>query len=942
MESRYLRYPIRTLPLQHTFGGLYRQCSQMQTLEPRWKGEEDWQEGQDTSTAPVAPAQPARKSKRPIPDDGMNIAAAMMGFPPTLTAGPHLLGSTAVLEADGTTDTDLYAPDSDDRGSERPRSAPASKRRRVLSREDCGGLLAVAAGLDAAATDGPKAAPEPLRPSASPTSPATSFFAGTATCIPGLFLLDGPTQGNQSPQHHPLLQHRSTATMDPQMPVDAELHKPEAHAADVEMEGAAPPAQAPKPVENDDVVMGETHPAARKEPTPEPQTTEGQRSNSPKDEEKKVATEDSNGPAEPTTAQLPGVPQSPEDKDMLEEAPTKPKTQLKGKAAYDPDFLAAAEANKGNEDAEWQFDSSDAESEAGDEEDESSSDSSDDSDSDSDSDAEDAEFPRLTLEEQARILMAAEGDDDGDNKPGATAGPLRTKHELPEDSIKVVRPDVVLTDDDKIEELGEVQSVMDKLILIKAKTSGEYQVLNEGSIVTLESREIIGTVSDLLGRVQDPLYIVRFNEADEITNAGITTGTKIFYAPAHSTYVFTKALKAQKGSDASNLHDEEVDENEIEFSDDEAEAEYKRKQKMAKKSHLDRGDRGGKAGGSGRGGYKVGNLNSNTVPPPIPETDEPYIPLSRPPNLSELMRNVAHLTQSEEARVGLPVQSRGSDNKGRGGGSRGRDGQGSRGARDGGRGGYGDRRDGGSRGGRGGNAHGRDQPRNVEGQGGQQGAPTYDPSQSYYSTNHQLPPTPQAPQLPLIPQVPSAVPGHYPQVPAVPTPPFRYNYGGYTQQNYPAQTPQQMQPNHQQPYQFSSQSSAQGQQNYNYQNQAQSPQSPVYPTSPLSPAIPNLPQGAHVNPAFFARQAQAQSQGYFNPQVMWGQQQQQQQQYPQQHQQQHSHQQYHHQQQHQNSGQAAQGQFGWPPQQQGGPGGQNDAVMKAVQDQLDILKGLKR
>jgi hypothetical protein len=46
-------------------------------------------------------------------------------------------------------------------------------------------------------------------------------------------------------------------------------------------------------------------------------------------------------------------------------------------------------------------------------------------------------------------------------------------------------------------------------------------------------------------------------------------------------------LKAQKGSDASNLHDEEVGENEAEFSDDEKEAEHKRLMKKRKSQSND-------------------------------------------------------------------------------------------------------------------------------------------------------------------------------------------------------------------------------------------------------------------------------------------------------------------------------------------------------------------
>ena len=56
--------------------------------------------------------------------------------------------------------------------------------------------------------------------------------------------------------------------------------------------------------------------------------------------------------------------------------------------------------------------------------------------------------------------------------------------------------------------------------------------------------------------------------------------------------VFTQPLKAQKGSDASNLHDEEIAANEVEFSDDEKEAEHKR---LTKKRKIKSGDSVGKA-----------------------------------------------------------------------------------------------------------------------------------------------------------------------------------------------------------------------------------------------------------------------------------------------------------------------------------------------------------
>ena len=44
----------------------------------------------------------------------------------------------------------------------------------------------------------------------------------------------------------------------------------------------------------------------------------------------------------------------------------------------------------------------------------------------------------------------------------------------------------------------------------------------------------------------------------------------MFHVPAKSRFVFVSQIKASKGSDASNVHDEELADDELEFSDDEA------------------------------------------------------------------------------------------------------------------------------------------------------------------------------------------------------------------------------------------------------------------------------------------------------------------------------------------------------------------------------------
>ena len=169
-----------------------------------------------------------------------------------------------------------------------------------------------------------------------------------------------------------------------------------------------------------------------------------------------------------------------------------------------------------------------------------------------------------------------EGDGGSDDEGGATkakgaGGQLRTKNEMPEEVVP--KPDVTITPEMRIEELGVVETIVENIILIKAKTSGEYRALESGSVLCLKDRSVIGVVSETLGRVQQPLYTVRFTNAGEITEVGISLGTNVFYPEQHAKYALTQVLKAYKGSDASNLHDEEIGDEEMEFSDDEAEAE---------------------------------------------------------------------------------------------------------------------------------------------------------------------------------------------------------------------------------------------------------------------------------------------------------------------------------------------------------------------------------
>ncbi|KAL3445331.1 Gar1/Naf1 RNA binding region-domain-containing protein [Aspergillus insuetus] len=475
--------------------------------------------------------------------------------------------------------------------------------------------------------------------------------------------------------------------------------------------------------------------------------------------------------------------------------------------------VQAGQQEEEEEHPEWEIDSSPYES------------SSDSSDSDSsDSDDEDDDYPILSPEEQARILMQGElgSDDEGEGK-GKSGSALKTANEIPEEVLPI--PDITITPETKIVLLGNVEAVVDNTILIAANVTGEYQVLEAGSLLCFEDRRIAGVVSETLGRVENPLYAVRFPTAADVEERGMLRGTVIYYVEAHSTFVFTQPLKGLKGSDASNFHDEEVAEDEVEFSDDEQEAEYRRKLKQKRQERKGARNENGNSGRGGRGGPGPSKLSQSELNYDDNAGEDGYTPLARPKNLHEMMRHEA------------PVENDGFSNKHSGfGGGRGR-GRGS------------DR----GRGGRGrGDGRHRDQHRfhhdrqtyhqherhESQPQAQPQQYPTYSPSQQYpaYQPMPQQQPQPQPPQpyaqagLPAAPfnfQMPYQQayqqPNPYQQLPAQPQPHINPLFLAALQQQQQFQQ-QQQQYQQQQPYQQPQQYGQQAQQPGAAQPQAQTGQ----------------------------------------------------------------------------------------------------------------------
>lgn len=308
-----------------------------------------------------------------------------------------------------------------------------------------------------------------------------------------------------------------------------------------------------------------------------------------------------------------------------------------------------------NHGAEYQFDSSDGDAD----------DSSDDSSSSEDDSDED--YPLLDPNTVAKMLMAGDGEDeDAGDTAGKTSGDYQPRtHNEVKPIIPPIRA-INITPEMQTTVLGKIISIVESTILIQGYTSGEYQVLEPGSLLCTQDRKVVGDVNDTIGRVQQPLYSLLFDTEQEqlIQGLGLVVGSELWYVNSHSKFVFTEPLRGLKGTDASNLHDEEAGDDEVEFSDDEKEAESKRLKKLAKKGgraglprqpfneresaatraprvSTQQSDHGSSQGARPSGAYEGGGLNYDD--PVINDgtiNDGPYKKLSRPDNFLELMAQV--------------------------------------------------------------------------------------------------------------------------------------------------------------------------------------------------------------------------------------------------------------------------------------------------------------
>ncbi|QLQ79661.1 hypothetical protein HG537_0C03090 [Torulaspora globosa] len=202
--------------------------------------------------------------------------------------------------------------------------------------------------------------------------------------------------------------------------------------------------------------------------------------------------------------------------------------------------------------------------------------SSSDGSSDSDSD-EKADSSSSAAEDEQEI------DDDEEPSP---EGAIKSKHEIDEEPIPDLPAGYEIDSNAKLSEIGVIKSAFDNNIIIHCRESGERRVLKEGSILCLEDRTLIGTLCEVFGKLEDPFYRVTLPASRQAKFAELKErlGQKAFVVVPEAHWVDTFELKKIKGTDASNGYDEELSEDEQEFSDDEKEALYKKLKKERRKN----------------------------------------------------------------------------------------------------------------------------------------------------------------------------------------------------------------------------------------------------------------------------------------------------------------------------------------------------------------------
>lgn len=154
-----------------------------------------------------------------------------------------------------------------------------------------------------------------------------------------------------------------------------------------------------------------------------------------------------------------------------------------------------------------------------------------------------------------------------------------TKNEM--DDRKEIPVPFEITPSDILLEVGIIDDIIDDKIMIKANTM--IGTLDLDNIIFTINKIPFGYIDDVIGKIDEAVYVVKYFPNINILSLNLKQGQSTFNVKDKSKYVEQRQL-LKKGCDASNAFDEEVSENEMEFSDDEEEMARRAEIRKRKKS----------------------------------------------------------------------------------------------------------------------------------------------------------------------------------------------------------------------------------------------------------------------------------------------------------------------------------------------------------------------
>lgn len=155
----------------------------------------------------------------------------------------------------------------------------------------------------------------------------------------------------------------------------------------------------------------------------------------------------------------------------------------------------------------------------------------------------------------------------------------KTKNELSEIPEEILAVPETIDSACPLMSVGKIFAIVENQIIIQS--CNNFAILDLDNLLILEDRRVLGKVFDTFGPIEAPFYSVIKKEG-----MAVSIGDGVFTISDAFSAVKTAELRKEKGCDASNMYDEEVDRNEIEYSEDEKEMQQKRNRKHKQKSKL--------------------------------------------------------------------------------------------------------------------------------------------------------------------------------------------------------------------------------------------------------------------------------------------------------------------------------------------------------------------